>query len=265
MGDPNRKFLACNPLNHWSTFTLKCALQRRRMCINIPTPPMTQESGKYKGISETFPLLAELGQQKYAMDGVRRQDWKPSLAVNGDSLPCDKRLLRNRVVELDIFAKRNGDVAGADCWRETAANAGDPGATGWVHGGRRGGRIYSGGVDAGQRPSSDFECAEGADPSGWQIHLTVCTVHESSGLEWDSMAEETCRMRARVDGPGDVAAPCGPHGRAEGALPSVGVMTTRLGARFGKGLRVAATRYLVDARSAASRGTSAVSRWALVL
>ncbi|KAF8461975.1 hypothetical protein BDZ91DRAFT_765350 [Kalaharituber pfeilii] len=33
---------------------------------------------------------------------------------------------------------------------------------------------------------------------------------------------------------------------------------------FGKGLRAAATRYLADARSAASRGTCAVSRWALV-
>ncbi|KAF8461327.1 hypothetical protein BDZ91DRAFT_765673 [Kalaharituber pfeilii] len=135
-----------------------------------------------------------------------------------------------------------------------------------AHGGRRGGVIYGGGVDAGQRLSSDFERAEGADPSGWQIHLTVCTVRESGGLEWDRMAEERCRTRAHVWmvlgtlrlRVALMAAQREPSLRA-------GVMTTRPGARFGKGLRVAATRYLVDARSAASRGTSAVSRWALVL
>ncbi|KAF8462370.1 hypothetical protein BDZ91DRAFT_765173 [Kalaharituber pfeilii] len=55
-------------------------------------------------------------QQKYAMDHLST----PPMG-----------LLRNRVVELDIFAKRNEDVAGADCWRETAADAGGPGAAGW--------------------------------------------------------------------------------------------------------------------------------------
>ncbi|KAF8461326.1 hypothetical protein BDZ91DRAFT_765672 [Kalaharituber pfeilii] len=87
-----------------------------------------------------------------------------------------------------------------------------------AHGGRRGGVIYGGGVDAGQRLSSDFERAEGANPSSWQIYLTVCT-RRGVAREPVWMVLGTLRLRVALMAT-----------QREPSLRS-GVMTTRLRAR----------------------------------